>query len=688
MSELSPSESEFLAELTALVEKNIANEHFGVTELAELMNMSRSNLLRKVKKTTNLSVSQFISDLRLRRGMEMLKTTSHNVSEVSHRVGFNSTSYFIKCFREYYGYPPGEVGKHDPELTATRVEESMPPVTPRRRHHWPIILSAAIGIAAIAGMYFYRVAENIVPVEKSIVVLPFKNDSDDSTNVYLINGLMESTLNNLQQIKDLKVISRTSSEKYRNARKSIPEMAHELNVTYFVEGSGQKIGDRILLNIQLIDGVHDKHLWAKQYRREVKDIFELQREIAQNIADEIKAVITPDEHKRITKKPTENLEAYDAFLKGNELFVRGTTESLNKSIPFYRNAIAHDSLFAMAYANLASVYAYIDMYQTEHRYEAESNRYSDKALLLDPSLAESLVAKALFYMVRKEYKQAVPYLEKALANNPNSTRVIHMLADIYNLYVPNAARYLEYALKGLRLDAAGQDSATLSYTYLHVSNALVQTGFIDEALKYIDKSLAYNPKNPFSGYLRVFILFAKKTNLTEVKRLMIKELKKDTARLDVLVATGEVCFIARDFDEAYYYFKRFADLRQEKKLELLQNEDIKIALTYAAMHKDREAKAFMESFRKWAENDHSIYRNAQLAIYYANNGNVNKALEHLKMFSNEENYQYWILLLPDDPISDPMKDKPLFKSIMRDLETKFWKRHDEIKENLEEQQLL
>jgi AraC-like DNA-binding protein len=106
-------ESDFFNQLNAVVEKNISNEQFGVSELADELNMSRSNLLRKVKKETNLSVSQLISKVRLTRAMELLRTGGLNVSEVSHQVGFNSTSYFIKCFREYYGYPPGEVGKRD-----------------------------------------------------------------------------------------------------------------------------------------------------------------------------------------------------------------------------------------------------------------------------------------------------------------------------------------------------------------------------------------------------------------------------------------------------------------------------------------------------------------------------------------------------------------------------------------------
>ncbi|MBK8289813.1 MAG: helix-turn-helix domain-containing protein [Flammeovirgaceae bacterium] len=293
MTDSTPLDSEFLNQLTATIEKNLANEQFGVSELADALSMSRSNLLRKVKKASNLSVSQLISQVRLKRGMDLLRSGSHNVSEVAHQVGFSSTSYFIKCFREYYGYPPGEVGKRNIN------QEPIPVAPPPSNNKKPqlIIVAILLIVAVVAVWFLYPrlLKQEIIVNEKSIVVLPFKNDSNDSTNVYLINGLMEATLNNLQKIKDLKVLSRTSAEKYRNTDKTIPEMAKELNVTYLVEGSGQKIGERILLNIQLIDGATDRHLWSKQYRREAVDIFALQQEISSDIAGEIKAIITPDE---------------------------------------------------------------------------------------------------------------------------------------------------------------------------------------------------------------------------------------------------------------------------------------------------------------------------------------------------------------------------------------------------------
>src|SRR5688572_7351429 len=288
----SPADIQFLTELHEVIAKNMANEQFGVTELADAMNMSRSNLLRKVKKSTDLPVNQLIREVRLKRAMELLQNSASNVSEVSHQVGFNSTSYFIKCFREYYGYPPGEVGKRDTTAPAEigKLPETSQDIVADPKKKWKLALIAAVTavlIIAIAGFIFWNKPAHFgFDEEKSIAVLPFKNDSNDSTNLYLINGLMESTLNKLQLIEDLRVVSRTSVEKYRNTSKSIAEMAKELDVKYFVEGSGQKMGDHILLNIQLINATTDKHVWSKQYRRETKDIFELQEEIAKNITQE------------------------------------------------------------------------------------------------------------------------------------------------------------------------------------------------------------------------------------------------------------------------------------------------------------------------------------------------------------------------------------------------------------------
>ena len=669
----------------------MSNEQFGVSELADQMNMSRSNLLRKVKKETNLSVSQLISQVRLTKAMELLKTTAANVSEVSHRVGFGSTSYFIKCFREYYGYPPGEVGKRDREDTTrpdpTKLIAEERPSNPAKGRVMAALSVTLIVFIAIAVFYFSN-SSGSPSLEKSIAVLPFINDSNDSTNVYLINGLMESTLNNLYQINELKVISRTSAEKYRNTTKLIPEMSKELNVNYFVEGSGQKIDENIVLNIQLIEGPTDRHLWSKQYRRRASDIFDLQQEIAKDIAKEIQVIITPEEEKKIEKKYTESVKAYDYFLKGKALFYVGTGESLQESIPYFKKAINEDEEFALAYANAAMVYYYLDLFQSVKKYGIEVNTFAENAMRYDPDLSESLIAKALSYAQHQQYETAVGYLEKSLEENSNPGLAIHFLSEFYNWHIPNTAKYLEYALMGVKLDVASHDSATTSFKYLHLSNALMQAGFLDEGVKYIDKSVSYDSANSIAAYVRVWFHYVKDKDKDRAIDLLVKEYKRDTTRLDMQYELGRLYYLFRDFDNAFKYFKRGVEISEHRQLNPFQHEHLKAAIVFSKMGYKEKADELLKGYKKFVDNDKSIYRNLSLAIYYAHLNNVPKTIEHLQLFSKEENYAYWILLYEMDTAFDPVKANPEFQKIMRSIETKFWNTHEKIKGTLEQKRLI
>ncbi|WPR77774.1 helix-turn-helix domain-containing protein [Algoriphagus sp. NG3] len=687
MPELTPQEKEFLNQLIAQIRLHIAEEDFGVAELAGEMNMSRSNLLRKVKKITNLSVSQFINQLRLERAMELLRNGSGNVSEVSHQVGFNSPSYFIKCFREFYGYPPGEVGKH-PESV---VEEGQgKPVVNQASRKWilaslGIVLLVVMGAIWMSRDYF---AEKLTR-EKSIVVLPFKNDSADSSNVYLINGLMEATLNNLQKIKDLRVLSRTSAEKYRGSNKSIPEMADELNVNYLVEGSGQKVGDKIVLNIQLIDGTKDRHLWSKQYRREVSDIFALQQEISKDIAKEIQAVITPEEKSRIEKEPTDNLKAYDSFMKGLELLNKGGDGNLLESVRFFEEAIQEDNKFALAYACAGMAFYYYDIFRAEKAHLDQLGAYADNAMLYDPSLGESLIAKAMYYLLKKEYSQALPFLEKGLEYRPNSSLIIGLLADFYANHLPDTEKYLEYALKGVQLDAGSSDSVATSYFYLRLGNALIQTGFVEESSHYIDKSLDYFSGNLYSRYVKAFISYAQDSDLGHTRQLLKIEFDKDTSRFDILQDLGKVSYYLRDYDSAYYYYERFNRFREQNNLNVYVHENMLIGVVYEQVGKMGEGRKFIESYRDYLDRDQTIYKNLGLTMYYAHEGDFKKALEHFRLFGKEDNIQYWIILfLNKDPMADKLKNHPEFKEIWEGVEEKFWRHNTETRARLEEQGLM
>ena len=683
MSNPSANKSTFIEQAEALILKNLANEQFGVSELAEAMHMSRSNLLRKIKKRTKLSASQFIRQIRLQEAMDLLKEDSSTVSEISYQVGFGSTSYFIKCFREQYGYPPGEVGKG-----TVAIEEEKAQTNFLKQYQWPLIAATSVMLLVVSFLLFSKKEPaHKFEVEKSIAVLPFKNESADSTNLYFVNGLMESALNNLQKIEDLRVISRTSVEKYRKTDKGIPAIAEELNVNYLVEGSGHRVGNQVLLNIQLIDASMDTPIWVEQYNREVEDIFAVQNDVAKKISDAIAAVVTPAELEQIEKKPTENLLAYDYYLQALDPYYSQTPEGLENAIHLFEKAIEQDSEFALAYANIAISYYLLEIPQTEKKYTEKINSFADKALLYDSKSAESLVAKAFYYIQTKEYQLALPHLNKALEYNPNSSLAVQILADFYFRMMPNTNKYLEYALKGVQLNVAS-DSVTQSYTYLQLSNALVSSGFADEALKYVNMSLRYSAENYYAPHLKAFILFAKDGNVERTRNLVVKEWKKDTIRLDLLQDIGKLYYIQENYKRAYFYYTKFVKAREASGLDIYLQENAKIAQVYKKMGLDSEAQKLFNDFSKYCEVDKSSYRSVNLVWKYAYEGKIKEAIEQLRVFSEAENYIYWFLLIEDEPLIKPLKNHPEFETIMQKIKDRFWGNQAKLEKTLEENDLI
>ena len=683
MSDGTTSRSEFILKAEAIVLENISNEQFGVSQLADAMNMSRSNLLRKIRKDAQLSASQFIRQIRLEKAMEFLREGSLTVSEVSYEVGFGSTSYFIKCFREHYGYPPGEASNRP-------LEELQVGSGTGTKPKWKVIIAGILAMMALSIIWIYtRKNSPKSELEKSIAVLPFKNESADSTNAYFVNGLMESTLNNLQKIEDLRVVSRTSVEKYRNTAKAIPEIAGELDVNYFVEGSGQKVGDRVMLHIQLIDASSDRPIWSEQYSRKIDDIFTLQNEVARKIVDAIEALVTPEELERIEKRPTENLVAYDYYLQGLERMNAGNPEGLLDAISLFEKAIEHDSQFALAYADIAISYFLLDQDKSQKQFIEQLNNYADKALLYDSKSAESLIAKALYYMQTLEFRLALPHLEKALEYNPNSPAVIQILSDYYARIVPDTDKYLEFALKAIQLHSGSNDSTAKSYMYLHLSNALIQNGFVKEAKSYISKSLELEPKNYYAPLLSVFIEYADDLDADKARDRLVDLWQKDTTRLDILQEVAKFHYFQKRYDSAFYYYEKFVNDQERNGLDIYPQEDIKIGVVYKAMGLEEKAAGFLQAYEEYCKRDQTIYKGASTAMLYSYKGDYSAAIEQLRVFSNQDNIQYWILLfLEEDPLTDPLKKHPEYEAIKSRIENRFWKHHKDLKESLKAKELL
>ncbi|NRB60122.1 MAG: helix-turn-helix domain-containing protein [Winogradskyella sp.] len=697
--------NDFLSQAKARVLDEISNEQFGVSELAEAMRMSRSSLLRKIKKQTGLSASQFIRNLRLDKAKELLVTSELTVSEISYEVGFSNSSYFIKCYREYFGHPPGEARKQidersevdvisnesDNELEdAQALQETSASFLSTHKNKIIGVLSALI--IALISFYVGNTtgdSQKAAESQKSIAVLPFKNMSADSSNLYFVNGLMESALGKLQKIEDLRVISRTSVEKYRASSLSVADIAKDLNVKYIVEGSGQKQNNEVLLNIQLIDATTDTQLWTEQYKYKLDNVFELQNTVAKKIALAIKANITPNEFAILDKTPTESVEAYDLFLQGLELAQSRTTDHLIQAVEFFDKAIELDKEFAIAYAQKAISYYYLDQFKIQKKYIDKLNEAADKALLYDSKLDLSLIAKALYYISTLDFNLAIPHLEKALEYNPNSSSVVLILSDLYARAVPNTAKHLKYALKANQINVEANDSVSKSYAYLILSNALIQVGFVDEALEQIDKSLDYNPTNPYAPYLKNYIEYAKYGNLEKTTELMLKEWKRDTTRIDVLNEVAKLYYYQEDYKEAYHYYDIYNDIKTARGIDLYPHEYLKMAIVYKKMGEVETANVFYQEYATYCETDTSIYQSASLAVKHIYDGDYDQAIAQYKIFSNQSNFQYWmIVFLEKDPLIKALQSHPEYNKTIKSINEKFWEDHEDVKRMLIENNLL
>src|ERR1700736_5953398 len=290
------------------------------------------------------------------------------------------------------------------------------------RMRWAATTAALLALAAIvAGIAMfsrYRVRSTLAAPEKSIAVLPFENLSSDMENAYFADGIQDEILTRLSKIADLKVISRTSTQHYKSAPENLPEIARQLGVAHILEGSVQKSGDAVRVNVQLIKAANDSHLWADTFDRKLTDIFSVESEVAKSIADQLRAQLSGREEQVIAAKPTDNVEAYDAYLRGLAYTVKPITPpTLLGAQKYLKEAVRLDPKFALSWALLSYVDArgYITaLLQPTVALREEARQAAETALTLQPNLGEAILAKGRYhYACLKDYDTAVRYFEHA-----------------------------------------------------------------------------------------------------------------------------------------------------------------------------------------------------------------------------------------------------------------------------------
>ncbi len=298
-----------------------------------------------------------------------------------------------------------------------------------------------LAVIALIGFLLFRyrrppaTVELPVP-EKSIAVLPFDNRSRDPDNAYFADGIQDEILTRLSKVADLKVISRTSTQHYKSAPENLHEIGRQLGVAHILQGSVQKSGDIVRVNVQLIKAANDSHLWADTLDRKLTDILSVESEVAKAIADQLRAKLTGEEEQVIAAKPTNNPEAYDAYLRGLAYNVQTTYTPANAlgAQKYLREAVRLDPKFALSWAllSIADARGYITQsLEPTVALREEARQAAETALTLQPSLGEAVLAKGLYhYSCLKDYGVAVHYFEQARQLLPNSSQIPALLASV------------------------------------------------------------------------------------------------------------------------------------------------------------------------------------------------------------------------------------------------------------------
>jgi TolB-like protein/Flp pilus assembly protein TadD len=534
--------------------------------------------------------------------------------------------------------------------------------SPHRRRNVLLLGAVGLTVAIVAGFFLLpRVAAK--KVDKSIAVLPFENFTKDKDNAFFADGIQDDILTNLSKIGDLKVISRTSVMGYRGKEKNVRQIGKELGVSAVLEGSVRREGNRVRVNVQLINAENDQHIWAEDYDRELTDVFAIQTDLAQKIAHELQAQLSPSEQEEMTRKPTENGEAYLAFFEAHNLQMSlENREKLNQAVQLYERAIQLDPNFVLAIANLSILHSWI--YHNYEPTDAEGDlakKYADRALELAPDSPEAHLARGYsLYYGEKDYKGALHEFAVAQRGLPNDAGVYLVIGAIER----RQGKWAESTAnleKAVRLNP--NDTWPLQNLFF---NYQMQRDF-GTATRVIDRALAINPKSFSLWELKAMLAVAENGDLSVAEQGLAEfEKAKASGALKDMdpgilaefeLAKANVLALRGKYPEALAALQqipqeaRTGESHELKEVDLLEGMIYeKMGQTEAAHAAFLKAKEDAEAALREAPNDAA--RHAALGLALAHLGEKEAAIAEAKRATE---------LLPEsvDAFSGPMMKQAL-----------------------------
>ncbi|MGB9474666.1 MAG: tetratricopeptide repeat protein, partial [Candidatus Udaeobacter sp.] len=435
------------------------------------------------------------------------------------------------------------------DITAQGVRATPTIAGPRSHHRRNLVMLVASGviISAAAGFFLLpRVSAH--KVDKSIAVLPFENLSDEKDNAYFADGIQDDVLTNLSKVGDLKVISRTSVMPYRGKTSNVREIGKALGVASILEGSVRRIGNRVRVNVQLINADTDEHLWAEDYDRDLTDVFAIQTDLAQKIVHELQAKLSPTEKAQIERKPTESSEAYFAFLQAHDLCTRPDRPlpAIEKAEQFYEQAARLDPDFARAFAGLAWVHDWMyHTYDPTPARKEKAHAAADTAIRLQPDLPEAHLGLGFYYYYcERNYEKALDEFAIAKRSLPNSAEAYMAIASIER-------RQGKWAESTANFEKAASLSPKDAFLLVNLGDNYRANKSFEAADKIFDRAIEAAPNSLNARGEKGKLALDLKGDFSEIERQLTQMAAWDDPEKVVTLGWAKILMLQRRFAEAF-----------------------------------------------------------------------------------------------------------------------------------------